>query len=278
MEVLLFVLQKTEPNKTIKNNMLDKSNKHDQRKHERLAPPRKACRAVGGRRVPAPVPVWDAPFDVIEEVLPLEDGEGDEQDDGDGDGGVLVVPPHRDPVLQTSGWIVAADSDDDVLCAAPLSGNVYGTPRIVEASSHGPFDLPPPRAPVSHARPSGPHRAWRQSFPQMVYSMSEEGRQKTYLRLSVTAGKAWCDMRGVCGLHGCTFSRSCRSARPVGLIWAWLAEASNCISRDAHVAFRPSLALRRSRRAEFELLDGSSEWLRAEAGGEGLGEPEFIDS
>ena len=43
--------------------------------------------------------MWDAPFVVDDEFMPLEDAGGD--DDGDGDGGVFVIPPHLDTVLVT---------------------------------------------------------------------------------------------------------------------------------------------------------------------------------
>jgi len=86
--------------------------------------------------------------------------------------------------------------------------------------------------------------------------------------LSQVKDQAWMEMKGFCGRHPmCTLSRSCRSKRPVGLLWAWLAHANDptCRTKEEHRAFRPDFAQRAEARAEFTQLEGAQEWLSAEA-------------
>ena len=97
----------------------------------------------------------------------------------------------------------------------------------------------------------------------------EEGTlHKSRIRLSQAIGKDWHDMRAVCGWHdGCTANRICRKARPVGMLWAWLAKSSEFLTKEVHKGYSPSFEERVAARLDFSARGGSDceQWLDAEA-------------
>ena len=116
----------------------------------------------------------------------------------------------------------------------------------------------------------------RGRWPFMLYSQpGVEPRQSSYLRLSQTRGRDWYDMRSVCKIHDtCSFSVSCRQARPIGALWCWLVWGCNnpgC-SREEHQAYKRQMtfANKQAARLEFLSLDGSDEWFAAEASVDGV--------
>ena len=114
----------------------------------------------------------------------------------------------------------------------------------------------------------------RGKFPVIV--LDKPGLKESYIRLSDTVGKDWKDMRSICGSCGQTKSKSCRAAKPIGLLWSWLRH--DCVGdRTAHRSFNASLEERRGARQEFFDTDGTEEWFHAECpdGDKGfLDEPE----
>ena len=133
--------------------------------------------------------------------------------------------------------------------------------------------LPKPRA----YRPLGPRLAptrQRRAFPKITYGFWQ-GRE-AYLNLSEPYGASWRDMRAVCARHtGCSRSRSCRSNRPVGELWAWLMfmESDACLTKQDHASYDPCLATRIAARAAFKAKAGTQPWLDAEASLPGIDEP-----
>ena len=111
----------------------------------------------------------------------------------------------------------------------------------------------------------------RGRWPYMIHSQhGHRDSDRSYLRLSQTAGYNWFDMRSVCRAHGpnCTRSASCRSARPVGHLWAWLEYGSQPgISEEQHKQFAPTFEQRQVARSEFLALAGADEWFAVEADG-----------
>ena len=110
-------------------------------------------------------------------------------------------------------------------------------------------------------------------WPYMIHSQhGPRDGHRSYLRLAQTRGHDWFDMRSICRAHGpnCTRQMSCRSARPVGHLWAWLEFGSQPgVTLQQHKEFRPSHEQRQQARSLFLLLDGADEWLAAEADGDG---------
>ena len=133
-----------------------------------------------------------------------------------------------------------------------------------------PLAHPPSRAPVAprefrHIVPPVVRSAPRQ-FPH--YKHSEWHGKVGYVRLSQTIGAAWHDLKAVCARHaGCGRSRSCRSARPLGELWAWLdyMHDDTCITKAHHCAYQPSFEVRCRARAAFKALPDVAEFLAAEA-------------
>ena len=126
-------------------------------------------------------------------------------------------------------------------------------------------------------RPLGPRTAeprQRRAFPKVVHS-TWQGRD-AYLNLSEPYGASWKDMRAVCARHpNCTRSRSCRSNRPIGELWAWLNYMGDdsCLSKQDHSSYDPPLATRIAARAAFKSLPEAKLWLDAEATFTGVDEP-----
>ena len=124
--------------------------------------------------------------------------------------------------------------------------------------------------------PCPPERQHRRVAPKLEIG-SWEGRS-LYIRLSMTYGVWWYDMRAVCLCHAgnCSLSRSCRRGRPIGLLAAWLLHGlrPECESKQMHRAYNPSYDERVAARQHFKSLEGSAEWFRAEASpGSGPEEP-----
>ena len=68
-------------------------------------------------------------------------------------------------------------------------------------------------------------------------------------------------------------TKSMRYHRPIGRLWAWLT-AGYGLTKEQHAAVVPSLDDRRRARQEFEALADVREFVTAECGGVGLGEPQ----
>ena len=133
-------------------------------------------------------------------------------------------------------------------------------------------DPPPPPPPP---RQAGPQRQRRGNFPRYDYSPQIDSRGNvvtSYVRLSTTVGKDFCDMRAVCGLHRCTRTVGCRRKRPIGALWAFLAHGRPDQTKQEHTSYYATLEERELMREEFEALPDNQEWLDAEYGGPGLGE------
>ena len=60
----------------------------------------------------------------------------------------------------------------------------------------------------------------RPNFPRLIHSGANG--KPCYVRLSQTRGKMWKEMRAVCPRWKVQPSKSCRAARPLGWMWAWL--------------------------------------------------------
>ena len=149
---------------------------------------------------------------------------------------------------------------------------------------------PPPPAPVIRPpryfdpRPDrvlGPQlgeRRARTSWPKLHHSVAADGSE-SYLRLSQTAGCGWWDMRAVCGRHmNCSRSRSCKTARPLGELWAFLEDSlrPECRTKEQHALFRPDFATRLAARRAVAARAEARQWLQAEAHIPGcLEEPEY---
>ena len=108
-------------------------------------------------------------------------------------------------------------------------------------------------------------------FPRILKADDEH----SYLRLSDTVGKDWHDMRSVCGLCQKTYSMSCRTNSPIGLLWAWLVTYPCIGDGDAHKGYWPDFATRQEQREEFYLIEGTDPWFQAEQNNTGpyLDEP-----
>lgn len=128
---------------------------------------------------------------------------------------------------------------------------------------------PPPPQPALFAVGGGvgSRRDRRATFPKIVHSVWGEGQRQSYLRLSQTLGATWSDMRAVCGRHQtCSLSKSCRSQRPIGWLWAWLNHGSEdgCVTKADHKAYVPTWEERQEARNEFMGIDGVDDWFAAE--------------
>ena len=187
-----------------------------------------------------------------------------------GEAGVLPEPCRVD--LCEAGGGVYAPPEPAGVEPGEAGGGVYAPP---EPAGVEPPPLPPPLAPPGAAPDdigrrvvvaAGDRAPRRPNFPAIVF---EEGPlHKSRIRLSRPIGKDWCDMRAVCGWHdGCTLNRTCRKARPVGMLWAWLANACEYPTKEAHKAYSPSFEERAAARLDFSARGGSDceQWLDAEA-------------
>ena len=171
-----------------------------------------------------------------------------------------------------------SDSDSDVLLVLDEEWEMLDLPVVAT-----------PPASAIHSRPVAPvvERPPRLLMPA---AMRRERRaaakieigswrgRSLYLNLTQTYGVYWKDMRAVCLRHSgsCSLSRSCRRGRPLGLLVAWLLHAQEdvCESKQIHRSFNPSYEQRVAARHQFKLMEGSEQWLSAEASaGDGPEEP-----
>ena len=242
------------------------------------------------------------PHQDLPEMLPLADAGGEsentEQDEqssemlsGDSAGNEEGEAQHNKEPAESSGEDIDStgararprrkvrvvgvweSSDDDGASGAELAGGGadedHPPPPVPELVP--PADSAPPM-PEFEGALGGPRRDRRAPFPKMLHR--QWAGKQSYLRLSETLGVTWKDMRAVCSKHfGCTLSKSCRTRRPVGLLWAWLEAAENFDSKEAHKAFIPDYERRLQAREAFSLIDESKDWLDAEDGGTGGAEP-----
>ena len=218
-----------------------------------------------------------------EDALPLED------DPTAGDAGVLGRE-HVHDLLAQGNVLELSDDDDDDVPQAP-SPDVPQAPRssqhsVFNALAHGPRasrgSRPhPPEIALRTSVPRGlvafrPSRDRNVDWPKVDHSLGLSGG-RNYIRLSVTFGTSHFTCRAICTAHGgvpCSLTKSCRYSRPIGRLWAWLQHGPG-MTREQHRDFAPSLEERRLARREFEALDDISDFLNAECGGPGLGEPEL---
>jgi len=109
----------------------------------------------------------------------------------------------------------------------------------------------------------------QKAFPQLHHSWFEDNgkRKENYMRLSQPKGKPWMDIHGRCARHDHQLSRSCRSARPIGEVWAWLTFGMRpeCKTKDDHDRFEvyPGPCIR-GRKAVLDMLPESKPWFEAE--------------
>ena len=110
-----------------------------------------------------------------------------------------------------------------------------------------------------------PRAPRRQDCPRL--HLCDVGRSESYMRLSQMIGNTWEDIRGVCARHGCTMSRSCRTNRPIGEVWAWLKYGCSpqCDTKQKHVDYVPDLtAKRKARKDVLAKMPESRPWFEAE--------------
>ena len=104
-------------------------------------------------------------------------------------------------------------------------------------------------------------------------------RTKSYLRLVINASQSRYEINAICMAHPgtiCRISRGCYNNRPIGFLWWWLGQGRGRTS-DEHKALArgkgPTYAQRFAARQSFECIPGVEDFLAAEAGGVGQGEP-----
>ena len=269
---------------------------------EPLAPPTRAqvwpilvkvknplrARAVARQALAGPPPVEDELYEledvaddvveseVLEEILALADAD----------------------IEEAGGWQLSSEEEEN---GEEVQGNVVGygrsglsthifssvidgrRPPSLGGSSlyRGPRQpgpvLPPPPAPDEGRRAIVGRKDFLSLWPKFLHAENAQS-QPSYLRLSETWGKAHSDMLAMCYWHGgrCQRSRSCLQERPVGELWAWLhyGMRADCVSKEDHIAYHPPFAERAAARSEFEAFADNEQWLAAECGGVGQGEPE----
>ena len=202
-----------------------------------------------------------------------------------------VMSEADEELAAAAGWqLSSSDSDEEQLqrrgppragiSTRALSSVVHGRRPETGASLRVQVPPPPPPPPAGSAarRPRIMLKDFRSDWPKILFSENKRG-QKSYVRLSTTFGKSWSDAKAVCAQHhgrNCGRSRGMREARPLGYLWAWLqmADDPSMTSKEVHEAYQPDFETRCAARLEFESLgDAVREFLLAECGGPGLGEP-----
>ena len=165
-------------------------------------------------------------------------------------------------------WSLRAADADELDEGAPEHVAAPAVPAPVVAPA-----LRPPRSfaprPGRVLGPQAPGRRPRTMWPKLHHSFAADGTE-SYLRLSQTAGCEWMDIRAVCGKHhNCTRTRSCKAARPLGELWAFLDFSqhggADCATKAQHAAFQPDFATRLAARRRLASLADSAQWLDAEA-------------
>jgi hypothetical protein len=165
-----------------------------------------------------------------------------------GSGSAVIVPAEP-----SSG---AASSSGSAVPAPPMALPALPGPRAAPRRRHVPDDDPTDRT----------------EWPK-VYHTASGG----YLRLSLTKGETFYDIRAVCNVHkGCTVTKRCRPGdpvknpargRPIGLEWQFLRVSSQYATKEEH---RDSISEwggqpdRLSARSEFALRPGAAEFLSKE--------------
>ena len=249
-------------------------------------------RAAGRGRGRGAALQQDVPLDGIQDVPPpmFSDTYGEVfEDDAHG------VLQDVDRLLQEAqGWQLSSSDDEAAALHVPENKaslrRVGVSAYILSAVKHGerpPAVVAPPlscrvasaagaSSSVATTRSTfKPCRDFRSIWPKILHSQNELG-QRCFLRLSTTWGNTHQDMRAVCIHHGshCSKSRSCKFERPVGRLWAWLNAGAAIGSKEDHAKYVPTLEDRTLARLEFENLPDTREFLDAECGGFGLGEPD----
>ena len=213
-------------------------------------------------------------------------GSGADGDSGGGGPDVAAVPLEPEPL----GLGLDAHRDDREAPApeapapeppeapAPVPAEAPA-PEPPEAPAPEPPEAPAPELPEAPAPepPAGlPRRPRRPQFPRLQHSIHPESGKTSFIRLSQTAGREWKEMRAYCATHeDCYISRSCRVARPLGVLWAWLDAHSrpDCGSARLHKDFVPDYDDRCRARTIAEGHPDAAEWVQAEAGEPGDPEP-----
>ena len=126
-------------------------------------------------------------------------------------------------------------------------------------------------------RSSG-HRSSYNLHPKVLHSITPTC-SGNYLRLHLNTTKLVFNMSAICKEHpgtGCTINRCCRNSRPIGFLWWWLGQGHGRTSTE-HKALAhgkgPTYAQRCAARQSFECIAGVEDFLVAEEGGVGQGEP-----
>ena len=202
-----------------------------------------------------------------------------------------VMVEADEALAEAATWQLSSDDDDAVddrtqsrpgISTAGLSSIVHGS-RPPTGLSLSVAVRPPATSSGSSggAAASGtfiPRKDFRSFWPKIDFAINERG-QRSYLRLSTTWGKTHQDLLAVCCRHGprCQLSKSMRSQRHIGRLWAWLqhGERPEVQTKEQHVGYDPSYQERLEGRSVFEGLAAAdiAEFLASEPGGPGLGEP-----
>ena len=125
---------------------------------------------------------------------------------------------------------------------------------------------------------SSGHRSSYRLHPKVLHSITPSG-SGNYLRLHLNSSKLVFDMSAICKEHpgtGCTINRCCRCNRPIGFLWWWLGQGRGRTSAEHKALARgkgPTYAQRSAARQSFECIAGVEDFLYAEEGGVGQGEP-----
>ena len=234
-----------------------------------VAASRRTAAKAGGQRPSK----WPLPLNRLRaqrsaaESVPMEDCE--KEDDAGSNAseqssGGSNVQLHFDAVDFVQQWQIDDDDDDD-------DGGGGAAPAAMPDDQVPQHDavplLRPPRMfgsrPCAWTTLAG--RRGRTNWPKLHHSTAADGTE-SYLRLSQTANCAWMDIRAVCGRHvNCTRTRSCKSARPLGELWAFLNAAADCVTKAHHSAYVPDYATRLAARRQVAMQPAAQQWLDAEA-------------
>ena len=155
----------------------------------------------------------------------------------------------------------------------PPPGSPRGGPEPPEHVARADAEAshpPPPPPPGAHAvaRPRTVDR-----YPRVEHPFTTDCGKFHGLRRVENPGIDWFDMTAYCGFHeGCKRSKTLREGRkhaqgrPIGFLWAWLAVAPLCDSKEEHENFqeRREFNCRRDARQDFAARADCASWLEAE--------------
>lgn len=210
--------------------------------------------AAGGVEVPPngdpdgePPPLEDEqpPEEELEHVLgggdpPSEHGDTSEEE--------LDLVSDADPVQDDDGEDKESSSGSSSSSSHRTSSS--SDDNVVKASEDETRRLAPP------------HVDRRGQFPRIMLDKGDH-KKMCYLRLSQTRGVEHHDMRSVCGICTATKSLTCKSNRPIGILWAWL--KFDCRgNRGHHKAEEPSPEECQLAREEVYGIPESKSWFDAE--------------